>query len=230
MIDHTYHLLIVDDDERLRKLLCQFLKESGFEVSVAASAAEAAELLSFFKFDLMILDVMMPTESGFELAQRLRDTQVKIPILFLTALGTTADRIQGLESGGDDYLPKPFEPKELVLRIHAILRRIHDGPLGVAKKEVQIGPFYFNIEKETLRRGDVAISLTSSEAHLLKIFASHIGVYLSREELIQGMKLEANSRTIDVQITRLRKKIESDPKHPHFLQTVRNKGYILWDH
>lgn len=230
MIDHTYHLLIVDDDERLRKLLSQFLKESGFEVSVAASAAEASELLSFFKFDLMVLDVMMPIESGFELAQRLRNNHIKIPILFLTALGTTADKIQGLESGGDDYLAKPFEPRELVLRINAILRRIHEGASGENKKEVQIGPFYFNLDKETLRRGDKSIPLTSSESHLLKIFASHIGTYLSREDLIQAMKLDATSRTIDVQITRLRKKIEDNPKQPHFLQTVRNKGYILWDH
>lgn len=230
MINPTYHLLIVDDDERLRKLLSQFLKEKGFEISSAESAAEAFELLSFFKFDLIVLDVMMPNESGLDLAQRLRHNNIKTPILFLTALGTTADKIRGLESGGDDYLPKPFEPKELLLRIHAILRRIHDGPSSILKKEVQIGPFYFNLDKETLRQGNTAVPLTSSEAHLLKIFASHIGSYLSREELIQMMNLEANSRTIDVQITRLRKKIEENPKHPNFLQTVRNKGYILWDH
>ncbi|HCI48967.1 MAG: hypothetical protein A2621_02985 [Alphaproteobacteria bacterium RIFCSPHIGHO2_01_FULL_41_14] len=230
MINHTYHLLIVDDDERLRKLLSQFLTESGFEVSMAASAIEAYTLISFFKFDLMVLDVMMPTQSGLEFAHVLRQENVQIPLLFLTALGTTADKIRGLESGGDDYLPKPFEPKELLLRVHAILRRIHDSPSAGLKKEIQIGPFYFNLGKETLRRGNQSIPLTSSEAHLLKIFASHIGTYLSREILIEMMDLEANSRTIDVQITRLRKKIEDDPKHPNFIQTVRNKGYILWDH
>lgn len=229
MID-TFHLLIVDDDERLRKLLGQFLKENKFQVSMASSASGAEKLLSVFKFDLMILDVMMPNESGLELAQRLRDQNMKIPILFLTALGTTADKIRGLESGGDDYLPKPFEPKELTLRIHAILRRLHDNPTKERKKEVQIGPFYFNLEKETLRQGDVPVPLTTGEARLMKIFASHIGEYLSRENLISHMELEASSRTIDVQITRLRKKIESDPKRPRFLQTVRNKGYILWDH
>lgn len=230
MIEPSYHLLIVDDDERLRHLLAQFLKENGFEVSAAESAAEATSLLSVFKFDLMVLDVMMPNESGVEFAYRLRNTNLKTPILFLTALGTTADKIRGLESGGDDYLAKPFEPKELLLRIHAILRRTNDSLSSGTKKEIPIGPFHFNIDKETLRRGNTTIPLTSSEAHLLKIFASHIGTYLSREELIDRMNLEANSRTIDVQITRLRKKIEEDPKHPNFIQTVRNKGYILWDH
>lgn len=230
MNDPIYHLLIVDDDERLRHLLSQFLQENGFETSTAASAAEASDLLAVFKFDLIVLDVMMPNESGVDFTHRMRNSNLKTPILFLTALGTTADKIRGLESGGDDYLAKPFEPKELLLRIHAILRRTNDSLSASAKKEIPIGPFHFNIDKETLRRGNTAIPLTSSEAHLLKIFASNIGTYLSREELIERMDLDANSRTIDVQITRLRKKIEEDPKHPNFIQTVRNKGYILWDH
>lgn len=230
MTSPNHHLLIIDDDERLRRLLSQFLSENGFEVSSAGSAAEAFELLSFFRFDLMVLDIMMPHESGIELANRLQKESIKTPILFLTALGTTADKIKGLESGGDDYLSKPFEPKELLLRIHAILRRVNGNFSSPSKKEIQIGPFHFNIDKETLRQGDTVIPLTSTEAHLLKIFASDIGVYLSREELIKRMNLEASNRTIDVQITRLRRKIEEDPKRPHFIQTVRNKGYILWDH
>ena len=147
MTERPYHLLIIDDDQRLRHLLSQFLKENGFEVSAAESAAEASDLLAVFKFDLMVLDVMMPNESGVEFASRLRSTNLKTPILFLTALSTTADKIRGLESGGDDYLAKPFEPKELLLRIHAILRRTNDSLSSGAKKEIPIGPFHFNIDK-----------------------------------------------------------------------------------
>jgi two-component system phosphate regulon response regulator OmpR len=224
------HLLIVDDDERLRNLLSQFVLESGFEVTSAASAAEAQELLSFFKFDLIVLDVMMPGESGLDYACRVRKEGLKTPILFLTALGETEDKIKGLEAGADDYLPKPFEPKELLLRIQAILRRSDMQDPGAHKKEVQIGPFHFNLEKESLRRGDIQIPLTSGESNLLKIFVSHVGSYLTREQLIEFMNLEATSRTVDVQITRLRKKIEENPRQPNFLQTVRNKGYVLWDH
>lgn len=228
-MDSKDHLLIVDDDERLRTLLSEFVENHGFLSSAAETGDQAFELLSCFNFDIIILDVMMPGISGLELAGKIRKSKINTPILFLTALGSTDDKIKGLEMGGDDYLEKPFEPKELLLRIKAILRRTQTK-IASTKKEFQIGALFFNTEKNTLRRDDEAIPLTSSEASLLKIFVAHIGEYLSREALIQLMGVEAGSRTIDVQITRLRKKIEDDPKKPRFLQTVRNKGYVLWDH
>ena len=224
------HLLIVDDDLRLCQLLSHFLKESGFEVSTANSALEARELLKAFKFDLVVLDVMMPGETGLELTKSLRDHAFLTPILLLSARGEIENRIQGFEFGADEYLPKPFEPKELLLRIQAILRRSQGNPLSPNKRELQIGPFHFDLQKETLRRGDCTIPLTTTEATLLKILVENLGTYLSREDLISLTHLDASSRTIDVQITRLRKKIETDTKRPKYLQTVRNKGYILWNH
>lgn len=228
-MDFKDHLLIVDDDERLRALLSEFVESHGFLSSSAETGDKALELLSCFKFDLIVLDVMMPGISGLQLAEKIREEKINTPILFLTALGSTDDKIKGLEMGGDDYLEKPFEPKELLLRIKAILRRTQTKSAS-SKKSFQIGPFFFHMEKSTLQRDNEVIPLTSSEASLLKIFVSRIGEYLSREDLISLTGVDAGSRTIDVQITRLRKKIEDDPKKPRFLQTVRNKGYVLWDH
>ena len=223
------HILIVDDDERLRDLLSEFIGDHGFIVTVAKTGLDALDLVSSITFDLILLDVMMPHLSGFEVAQKIRTAGLQTPFLFLTALSATEDKIKGLKMGADDYLPKPFEPTELLLRIKAILKRTQQMPSSQGS-EVKIGPFFFHLTKGTLRDHEKMIPLTSSEGALLSIFAAHIGDYLSRETLIEKMGIDTNSRTIDVQITRLRKKIEVDPKAPHFLQTVRNKGYVLWDH
>lgn len=223
------HILIVDDDERLRSLLSEFIASQGFAVSVAETGDEALALCFVITFDLILLDIMMPGTSGLDVARKLRDRGLETPFLFLTALGTTEDKIKGLEIGADDYLPKPFEPAELSLRIKAILRRAQKAPFS-REQEVRIGSFFFHRTKNTLRDHEQNIPLTSGEAALLSIFVKHMGEYLSRETLMEKMGTDTNSRTIDVQITRLRKKIEPDPKNPHFLQTVRNKGYVLWDH
>lgn len=226
----TPHLLIVDDDERLRDLLSKYLKEQGFDVSKVACASDAGKLLQDIRFDLLILDVMMPDETGIEFTKRVIEQGYVTPILLLTARGDVGDRIIGLEAGADDYLSKPFEPKELLLRIQALLKRTKLSIPSSMQPEVQIGSFHFDKIKGVLRKGTRAISLTQTESDLLKVFVDHMGAYLSREVLSSLMGLQGSSRTIDVQITRLRKKIEDDPKNPKFLQTIRNKGYILWGH
>jgi len=223
----NYHLLVVDDDERLRHLLSRYLEENGFHISTAASAQEARENLMVFQFHLIILDVMMAGETGIELTQDLQRSKDVPPILLLTAMGDVHHRIQGLESGADDYLAKPFEPKELLLRIKALLKRT--SPLEeTPSSKIQIGSFYFDIDKEQLYKGSTIIPLTAAEGNLLKIFSLHPGVTLSREQLTSLSGFEFNSRTIDVQVTRLRRKIEVNPKVPQYLQTIRNKGYVLW--
>ncbi|MEI8320714.1 MAG: response regulator transcription factor [Alphaproteobacteria bacterium] len=222
------HLLIIDDDERLRSLLSKYLKEHHFQVSTASSAPDARQILKSLQFSLLIVDVMMPEETGLEFTKNLREEGTQIPILLLTARGEVEDRILGLESGADDYLPKPFEPKELLLRIQGLLKRARQTAPTFMKEDVQIGPFHFNKSKGQLRKGTEIIVLTQAEAELLKIFVHNIGQYLSREFLSETLNLHGNSRTIDVQITRLRKKIEDDSKNPKLLQTIRNKGYVLW--
>ena len=221
-------LLIIDDDERIRDLLEEFLSSHGFDAYTSVDGPEALDLLNSVRFNLIILDVMMPGMTGLDVAKHIRRKDVHTPILFLTALGATSDRINGFEMGGDDYLVKPFEPAELLLRIKAILKRTQ-RQTATDKKEVQIGPYFFNLDKATLRKNDIDIPLTTGEASLLKVFSKRIGTYLSREQLIDLIGTETNSRSIDVQITRLRRKIEDDPKNPRLLQTVRNKGYVLWD-
>jgi two-component system phosphate regulon response regulator OmpR len=223
------HLLVVDDDSRLQQLLFKYLTEQDFHVTTASNAREARELLDTFIFDLIILDVMMPGETGIELTKSLQKEGGCPPILMLTAMGDVENRITGLESGADEYLPKPFEPKELLLRIRAILRRVAMTSV-FAKNEIQIGSFYFDVDKEKLRRGSEDIFLTNVEANLLKIFALNPGRPISREELIEKSGIITNPRTIDVQVTRLRRKLEEDPRFPQFLQTVRHVGYILWLH
>ena len=218
------HILVVDDDRRLRDLLRKYLADNGFRVTTAENAAAARARLAGLAFDMIVLDVMMPGESGLELTESLRRDS-GVPILLLTAMGDADDRIAGLESGADDYLPKPFEPRELLLRIGGILRRA--GPVPPAEPEVRFGEFCFDLERGALRRRDEPMRLTSGEAGLLGIFALNPGVTLTRERLGRESRLGANPRTIDVQIARLRRKIEADPKAPRYLQTVWGAGYVL---
>jgi two-component system phosphate regulon response regulator OmpR len=218
------HLLVVDDDERLRALLQRYLSSNGFRVSAAANAADARALMKSMAFDLLILDVMMPGESGFELTKAVRANS-SVPILMLTAKGHAEDRIKGLEYGADDYLPKPFEPRELVLRVSALLRRAAP-PAEKALAEVRMGDCLYDPERSQLLRKGKPVHLTSSESALLQLFAANAGRSFSRTDLCArlGVTLE---RSIDVQVTRLRRKIEEDPKLPLYLQTVRGVGYVL---
>ena len=234
MIDPDPHLLIVDDDERIRDLLARFLKRSGFLVSAARDAAHARRLLAGLEFDLIVLDVMMPGEDGISLTESLR-TEMHTPILLLTARGETEDRIRGLEAGADDYLVKPFEPRELLLRINAILRRVPEAPSARAlPKVLHLGQVRYDIDRGELWRGDAPVRLTATEVQLMRIFSAHPGEPLSRLQLVEelgrggtGDQAGAQERAVDVQITRLRRKIEFDPKQPRYLQTIRGAGYML---
>ena len=222
--DDAPHILVVDDDTRIRSLLMQFLAEQGFRVSTAATAAEARRRLDGLDFDLIVLDVMMPGESGVELTRSLRENK-DMPILMLTALAETDARVIGLEAGADDYLPKPFDPRELVLRINNILRR--GGPSTTPKLEqIVFGPYSFQIARRELKRGGETLKLTDREQEILAIFAERAGETIPRHELVGG-DAEVGERTIDVQINRLRRKIERDPANPVWLQTVRGIGYRL---
>jgi two-component system, OmpR family, phosphate regulon response regulator OmpR len=218
------HILAVDDDDRLRELLKKFLSENGFRVSVARDAADARTKLAALEFDLMVLDLMMPGESGLDLAADIRKTN-SIPILMLTAMAESEDRISGLEKGADDYLTKPFEPRELLLRINNILRR--QPALIDSQIDIQMGDVLFDQNHDTLSRNGELIRLTSIEASLLKVLAEQPNNILSREELIERTGTAGGGRAVDVQVTRLRRKIEQDPKLPRYLQTVRGKGYVL---
>jgi two-component system phosphate regulon response regulator OmpR len=222
--DDAPHILVVDDDTRIRTLLRQFLTEQGFRVAIAANAAEARKNLEGLDFDLIVLDVMMPGESGVELTRALRERR-DVPVLMLTALSETDSRVAGLEAGADDYLPKPFDPRELVLRINNILRR--GGPAQTPKLEqVVFGPYAFQISRRELKRGGETLKLTEREQEILAIFAERAGETIPRHELV-GAEAEVGERTIDVQINRLRRKIERDPSNPVWLQTVRGVGYRL---
>ncbi|MCF3973841.1 response regulator [Paracoccus salsus] len=233
MTSHDTHILIVDDDERIRALLGRFLRKNGFMVTMAHDAAQARRLLSGLEFDLIVLDVMMPGEDGFSLTRALRE-RIQTPILLLTARGETEDRITGLESGADDYLPKPFEPRELLLRIGAILRRVPVAEMS-QPKFLSLGMLRYDTDKGELWQGDTHLRLTGSEQALLRRLAASRGQPVSRADLIEdlgrgggnGDETEHSERAIDVQITRLRRKIEPDPKEPRFLQTVRGTGYML---
>ncbi len=232
------HILVVDDDDRLRDLLKRYLGENGFMVTVARDAAEARTRLEAFTFDLLVIDVLMPGEKGVDLAQSLRDRGMTVPIMMLTALSEADDRIAGLEAGADDYLAKPFEPRELVLRIEAILRRYgsrpeNDVPGSVETSEVMFGDFCFDMDRMVLHRGEEHIYLTTAEQDLLAALARRTGQTTSREQLFEltggnGSADPAASRSIDVQVTRLRRKLEDDPKQPRYLQTVRGRGYVLY--
>jgi len=220
----------VDDDQRIRELLQKYLMRNGFMVSIARDAAQAKRLLKGLAFDLIVLDIMMPEQDGLSLTRELRET-IDTPILLLTARNEVEDRISGLEAGADDYLPKPFEPKELLLRIHAILRRMPDvAPPEDTPKMLSLGATRYDVQKGELWDGDTQIRLTSTESELMRIFSKNIGQALSRMDLVTQMGREdgnSQDRAIDVQITRLRKKIETNPKEPRYLQTVRGSGYML---
>lgn len=218
------HILVVDDDDRLRKLLHKFLSDNGFMVATACDAADARAKLAGFEFDLMVLDLMMPGESGLDFAADLR-TRSALPILMLTAMSETEDRITGLEHGADDYLAKPFEPRELLLRINSILRRLPQRAPAAA--EVRLGAAVFDPAAGRLTRGGRPVRLTEVETALLSALAERPGDILTREELIERTGTEGGGRAIDVQVTRLRRKIEDDPKLPRYLHTVRGKGYSL---
>jgi two-component system phosphate regulon response regulator OmpR len=218
------HLLVVDDDTRLRELLRRYLSEHGFRVTTAETAAAARARLASMEFDLIVLDLMMPGENGLDFASRLRRDST-VPILMLTAMGEPEDRILGLERGADDYLPKPFEPRELLARIRTVLRRAPQPAIPPLPRVVRFGDCMFDLDRQLLTRAGVPIRLTSTEAALLRALAMSQGRPLSRESLSDGAP--GQSRTVDVQVTRLRRKIEEDPKFPRYLQTVRGKGYVL---
>ncbi|MCB1405813.1 MAG: response regulator [Rhodobacteraceae bacterium] len=232
---HAAHLLIVDDDERIRELLKRYLIKQGFMVTAARDAAQARRLLSGLSFDLLVLDVMMPGEDGVALTQWLRG-KMATPVILLTARGEARDRIVGLEAGADDYIPKPFEPRELVLRINAILRRAPRAELASLSPQVLIlGRMRYEVETGELREGTEPVRLTQTESALMRVLAARQGEVVSREALVEhlgrdrGLAISEPSqeRAIDVQITRLRRKIEPDPRRPRFLQTVRGEGYML---
>lgn len=226
--DHAPHVLVVDDDRRLRELLARFLAEHGYRVTTAASAAEARAKSETFVFDALVLDVMMPGESGFDYARTIR-ADSRVPILMLTARAEPTDRVTGLEIGADDYLPKPFEPRELILRLGNILRRTAPapGPVGSDIPEViRFGPFAFRFDRGELRRDEDLVRITEREREILTILGTRAGANVPREELAGGGSA-ANERTVDVQINRLRRKIEVDPASPVFLQTIRGVGYRL---
>ena len=225
--DHAPHVLVVDDDRRLRQLLARFLGEHGYRVTTAASAAEARAKGEALVFDAIVLDVMMPGETGFDYAKRLR-AQSQVPILMLTARTSLNDRIAGLEIGADDYLGKPFEPRELVLRLNNILKRTAVSETAAAPatpEAIRFGPFTFRFDRGELKRDDEVIRITEREREILSILGHRASANVAREELAGGGDL--NERTVDVQINRLRRKIEADPANPVYLQTVRGVGYRL---
>ena len=224
--DNAPHILVVDDDQRIRDLLARFLFQSGFRVTAAEDAKSARAAMRGLTFDLVILDVMMPGgESGLELAADLKRI-TPVPICMLTARAEAEDRIAGLETGVDDYVVKPFEPRELVLRLQNILRRGRGGA-GGSKDEIRMGENAFHIGRGELKRGEETIKLTERERDLMRLFASRPGMPIQRHELASD-EATGNERAIDVQINRLRRKIEIAPSNPVYLQTVRGKGYILY--
>jgi two-component system phosphate regulon response regulator OmpR len=222
--DDAPHLLVVDDDTRIRELLKQFLSSNGFRVTVAGSADDARRKLAGLDFDMLILDVMMPGEDGVSLTRALR-AQKQVPILMLTARSETDSRIAGLEAGADDYLSKPFDPRELILRVNNVLKR--GVPLRTpAVEQIVFGPYSFQITRRELKRAGRPIKLTDREQEILALFAERAGETIPRQELVGG-EGRIGERTIDVQINRLRRKIEEDPSNPVWLQTVRGVGYRL---
>lgn len=229
--DDAPHILVVDDDRRLRDLVTRFLIERGYRVTSAANAAEAERKMGGLAFDALVLDVMMPGETGFDFARRLR-RESSVPILMLTARANAADRITGLEIGADDYLPKPFEPVELALRLANVLKRAAPPPNAAepepSSEPVRFGPFLFRADRGDLRRGETPVRLTERERDMLAVLAASPGGQASREALMgQPGSADGGERAVDVQINRLRRKIEEDPANPIYLQTVRGVGYRL---
>lgn len=227
MTEDKPHILVVDDDARLRELIRRYLVGNGFLVTTAADAADARGKLAGLAFDLLVLDIMMPGENGLALTEALR-RDGDVPILLLTARDAPDDRIAGLEAGADDYLAKPFQPRELVLRITSILRRHAARPADPPPSAaVRLGRLLYHPDRDELRAGDEVIRLTTAEAGLLRVLAASPGVTFTRDELAERSREVGNARTIDVQVTRLRRKIEPDPREPRYLQTVRGEGYVL---
>jgi two-component system, OmpR family, phosphate regulon response regulator OmpR len=223
-LDQAAHILIVDDDRRIRELLKSYLADNGFRATAAASAAQAREAMRGLAFDLLIVDIMMPGETGIELVTALRANHATVPVLILSALGDPEHRIAGLASGSDDYLPKPFEPRELLLRVQSILRRA--GPRAAASEEVRFGDYVFQLARGELRRAGALVHLTTRERDLLRHLARKPGTPLTRLDLAKPGTANG-ARGVDVQINRLRRKIEQDPSRPVHLQTVRGAGYVL---
>ncbi len=227
--EHPAHVLVIDDDQRIRDLLKRYLARHGYLVSTARDADHASRLLGGLAFDLLIVDVMMPGEDGFSFTRRVRAAN-ETPVLLLTARGEAGDRIEGLEAGADDYLPKPFEPRELLLRCAAILRRATPAPAEEPPRTLTLGQARYHIQRGELLRGDEPVRLTTTEQALMKLFALSPNTPLSRERLVSelgGSAGQAQERAVDVQITRLRRKLETDPRNPRYLQTVRGEGYML---
>ena len=229
MSENNAHLLLVDDDERILSLLSAFLSKNNFLISRARSSTEARCLLNYFEFDLLILDIMMPGESGLELLESIR-MRKNVPAIFLSAKGEPSDKILGLEIGADDYLSKPFEPKELLLRLEILLKRNKSNISEKLEKRVEIGNKVFDLQRLELYQDNSLIKLTGLETSLLNFFALNPAKTISREMVINGLDLsqgkqDLNKRNVDVQITRLRKKIEPDPTNPRHLKTIRGKGY-----
>ncbi|MCK0168779.1 response regulator [Jannaschia sp. S6380] len=225
---HQAHVLLVDDDERIRGLLQKFLTRNGYLTTAARDADHARRLLAGLDFDMMILDVMMPGDNGFILCAEIRETR-DTPILLLTAKGDTSDRITGLEAGADDYLPKPFEPKELLLRLKAILRRAPQGG-GAMPKILHLGHVRYDLDRGELLKGEDPVRLTVTETTLMRVLAATPHEPVTRGTLVERLGRDgevSGERAVDVQITRLRRKLEQDPKQPRYLQTVRGEGYML---
>ena len=228
------HLLIVDDDERIRKLLKQFLTKNGYRISTASNSAVARQLNQILEFDMLIVDIMMPGEDGLSLTRSL-SKENHTPILLLSAKVEASERILGLEMGADDYLSKPFEPRELLLRVDAILKRSIPRIPPIVRTEVSIGQLKYNLSRQELRQGNTRINLTSAQTKLLQILAQRSNSAISRDELLTNLSVHKFTysgtkntiRSVDVQIKRLRHKIELDPKNPSYLKTVRGYGYIL---
>lgn len=224
------HILVVDDDPRLLRLLQRYLSENGYRVTTAADAARARETLARMQPDALVLDVTMPGEDGLSLTRALRAENLSLPILLLTARGEPADRIDGLESGADDYLGKPFEPRELLLRLRAHLRRAphSQDSASQAPPFIRLGALEFDVARGLLNGPEGPVHLTGGEAALLGVLSSRLGMVMSREEIARALELdEIGERAVDVQVTRLRRRIEADPKEPRFLHTARGKGYVL---
>jgi len=218
------HILVVDDDDKIRELLKQYLKSNDFFVSTAINAADAEEKLKIVKFDLAIIDIMMPGKDGLQLTKEIRET-IDLPIILLTAKGESEDRIKGLEVGAEDYLPKPFEPKELLLRIKNIIKRLKKNNSIITP--VKIGKANINLKKMEIQKDKKITKINANEKTLLENMISSAGKIFSREEISKITHL-TQERSIDVLVTRLRQKIEPDPKNPKYLQTVRGTGYVLW--
>ncbi|MBK5958770.1 DNA-binding response regulator [Rhodoplanes elegans] len=223
--DDAPHLLVVDDDRRIRMLLSRYLSAEGYRVTTAESAADARAKLGGLFFDLLILDVMMPGETGFDLARSIRATS-SVPILMLTARAEKQDRITGLEIGADDYVVKPFEPRELSLRVASILRRTQTPAPAAPPEQVRFGPFVFDVGRGELKKGDEIVHLTDREREMLRLLAAVPGDTVTRLALA-GSGAAAGERAVDVQVNRLRRKIETDPANPLLIQTVRGLGYRL---